>query len=83
MGRRSESDDALHQLEARYADAYAYDIAQVHAYRRDAEGAFHWLDRAHKQRDSLITSLKFDSVLRSLHGDPRYKALLRKMNLPE
>jgi hypothetical protein len=34
-------------------------------------------------RDDGLPWLKIDAGLRSLHGDPRYKALLRKMNLPQ
>jgi hypothetical protein len=34
-------------------------------------------------RDDGLPWLKIDPGLRSLRGDPRYKALLRKMNLPE
>jgi hypothetical protein len=30
-----------------------------------------------------MTLLKVDLLLKSLHGDPRYSALMRKMNLPE
>ena len=81
--RRSESGDALHRLETHFADSQTYFIAAVRAYRRDIDGAFHWLDRAYTQRDPGMIGLNVDPLLRSLHSDPRFKALLRKMNLTE
>ena len=48
--------------------------------------AFLWLDLAYRQRDSGLIgtpSVNIDPVIKSLRGDPRYKAFLRKMNLPE
>ena len=35
-----------------------------------------------KQRDGGLVNVKVDPLLRKLHGDPRYAALLKKMNLP-
>ena len=43
----------------------------------------HWLERAYQFRDEDLYSIKGDPQFRNLEGDPRYKAFLRKMNLPE
>ena len=40
------------------------------------------VDRACAQRDLGIMLLKTDPLLRGLRGDPRYMALLKKLNLP-
>jgi hypothetical protein len=45
--------------------------------------AFHWLNRAYMQKDPDLALMKGDPLLVSLVGDPRFKAFLRKMNLPE
>jgi len=42
-----------------------------------------WLERAYKFRDEDLYSIKDDPLLKNLESDPRYKAFLRKMNLPE
>ncbi|UHQ18554.1 tetratricopeptide repeat protein [Lysobacter sp. KIS68-7] len=82
-GRRSESDAALKALEAQYAGEAAYQIASAHAYRGDADLAFAWLDRAYDQRDPGATEIKGDRFMRGIIGDPRYKAFLRKLKLPD
>ena len=48
----------------------------------DASQAFEWLNRAYAQRDGGLVDIKVDPLLRSLHGDPRYAALLEEMRLP-
>jgi adenylate cyclase len=83
LGRHGESDAALAALKGKYAGEAAYQIAEAHAYRGEADLAFEWLDRAYEQRDGGLLDTKGDRLLRGLIGDPRYKAFLRKLKLPE
>jgi TolB-like protein/Flp pilus assembly protein TadD len=83
MKRTAEADAALVRAINAYAEHWAYVIAQVHAYRGEIELALAWLDRAHRQKDVALYRLKGDPLLRNLETDPRYKAFLLKMNLPE
>ncbi len=83
LGRRSESDAALAALKSKYGGEMAYQIAEVHAFRGEADLAFEWLERAYDQRDGGVTEIKGDRLLRTLVDDPRYKAFLKKMKLPE
>ena len=78
-----ESQQALDELIKIGALHAAYQIAEVYAWRGEKDQAFVWLDRAYAQRDGGLHSLKLDVYLASLRADPRYGALLRKMNLPE
>ena len=55
----------------------------MHAFRGEADLAFEWLERAYNQRDGGLTDIKGDGFVRGLVGDPRYKAFLRKLKLPE
>jgi tetratricopeptide (TPR) repeat protein len=82
LGQKSEADEALVQLTAQYAATAAYQIAQVYAYRGQADAAFVWLDRSYAQRDQGISSIKRDRLLSSLRRDPRYFALLRRLRFP-
>ena len=65
------------------ADTWAFQIAGVYAWRGENNAAFDWLDRAYRQHDAGMTRLTLEPLLRGLRGDPRFKALVRKMNLPE
>jgi tetratricopeptide (TPR) repeat protein len=82
LGRSSEADAALAALKEKYADVAAFQIAEAHAYRGEADAAFEWLDRAYSQRDGGLAGIKYSRFLRGLAGDPRYGALLRKLKLP-
>jgi TolB-like protein len=78
-----ESQQALEQLMAKHAQEAAYQIAQALAWRGETDRAFEWLERAYQQRDGGLSGIKTDPMLRSLHADPRFSALLRKVKLPE
>jgi hypothetical protein len=41
-----------------------------------------WPDRSYAQHDPGLSAVKIDQFLGKVRADPRYKALLRKMNLP-
>jgi TolB-like protein len=82
LGREKESDAALAELIAKYQATNAYEIAQVYAFRNQSNEAFEWLYRAHAQRESGLILTKVDPLLKSLHGDPRFAAFLKKLNLP-
>jgi TolB-like protein/cytochrome c-type biogenesis protein CcmH/NrfG len=83
MKRKEESDSALSYVEERYGDTRAYGIADIHAFRGEFDQVFTWLNRAYLQRDGELWWIKGDPLLNNLHSDPRYKAFLRKMDLPE
>src|SRR5438105_1796924 len=83
LGRQSDADRALAALETNYADSRAGHIASVYACRQQLDRAFAWLDRAYRQRDGWLPLIKADPCVKNLEPDPRYKALLRKLKLPE
>ncbi len=82
-GRQAESDEALNALIARWGDRSAYYVAQAYSYRGDYDLALEWLERAYEQKDStLVTEIVREPLFRGMANDPRFKAFLRKMNLP-
>ena len=83
LGRRTEADRALAIAQAKYAGVVEYPIAVVYANRNDLDKAFAWLDRAFQLHDGWVPWMPWDPLLKNLRGDPRYKAFLRKLNLPE
>ena len=83
LGRQGEANAALAELIEKDHAAMAYQIAQVYAYRGEADKAFEWLDRAYEQHDQGLTYfLRGDPLLVRIEGDPRYKAFLERMGLP-
>jgi hypothetical protein len=81
LGRKEESDAALGELIAKFPQN-AYGIAEVYAFRNQSDEAFLWLDRAYGQRNAGLIGTKVNPLLKSLHHDPRYAALLKKLNFP-
>jgi serine/threonine-protein kinase len=48
----------------------------------DLDGTFECLEKAVEQRDPMMVNLNSEPFYDKLRSDPRYHALLRKMNLP-
>jgi TolB-like protein len=82
-GRKSESDAALAEAIRHNGSSWPSEMARVYAFRGEKDRAFEWLERAFDLRDEDLYVIKSDPLLKNLEGDPRYKAFLRKMNLPE
>jgi tetratricopeptide (TPR) repeat protein len=83
LGRKQEADAAVARLIGEYHAVAAFPIAELHAFRGEADRAFHWLDRAYRQRDAGLAEIKGDPLLKGLEYDPRHAALLKRMRLPE
>ena len=81
--RIPESDAALAELTAKDSETAAYQIAEVYAYRNDRDRAFEWLERARRQRDPGLASLRKDPLLVNLRKDSRWDAFVRKMGLAD
>jgi TolB-like protein len=83
LRRKADSDAALAQMLKEQAKHNPFYIAQIYAFRGQSDEAFEWLDRAYEQKDVGLSHIKGEAPFKSLEGDPRYKAFLKKMNLPE
>ena len=81
MKNRVESDAALSSLQEKFASSDPYGIAQVHAYRAESDAAFQWLNLAYEQHHAGMLDIKADPLLHNLHGDPRFRTLLKRMRL--
>jgi len=85
LGRKRDSDSELAILKSGDAStlAYGYEIAAVYGYRGELDEAFEWLDRTFARKEPSLFIFKGDPCFKRLEADPRYKAFLRKINLPE
>jgi TolB-like protein/DNA-binding winged helix-turn-helix (wHTH) protein len=48
----------------------------------DKDHALEWLDKAYRERSSVLFSIKVDPTWDPLRSDPRFQDLLRRMNFP-
>jgi TolB-like protein/Tfp pilus assembly protein PilF len=76
MGRQREAREMIRGLKAN-----ASVIAAVYAGLGDKDEAFGILAKAVQERQ-LVVGLKEDPRFENLHSDPRWQALLRRMNFP-
>jgi hypothetical protein len=83
LGDSNAAMQALNELIAKSKSGSAYDVAQIYAWSDQRPATFEWLERSFQQHESDLVSIKYDPIMNPLHGDPHFKALLRKMNLPE
>ena len=76
-GDAAASDAALRRLSDECG--VSFQIAAAHAWRGEVDAAFDWLERAYRERDAGLGELVAYPLLRALHSDPRWFALMRKM----
>jgi tetratricopeptide (TPR) repeat protein len=79
LGRKADSDQALAALIAKYEKDAPYNIAEVHAFRGEADKAFEWLDKAVEYRDPGISEIVTERFFDSIRSDPRWLPFLRKI----
>lgn len=61
--------------------AYPMRLAGVYSVLGEKEKAFEWLEMAYEERSGYLPAIASDFVFDSLRDDPRFLALLKKMNL--
>ena len=82
-GRRAESERIVRTLLASSSRRYVppFHIAMAYAGLGDTDAAFAWLQRGYRERGSFMDGLAVTPAFASLHGDPRWRPLLRRMRL--
>jgi serine/threonine-protein kinase len=86
-GRRAEAEQIANALRARWnqgdRDAgVAFGIAQIYAGLGDRMRALEWLERG-VESGAFMLYAGIDPILRPLHAEPRFRALVRRLGLPE
>ena len=82
-GNISEARSLLHRLQAIASQTYVSPTCflWVHLGLGEIDDAFVWMERAIDEGDAIIIPIKTYPFLDPLRDDPRFLALLRKMNL--
>jgi DNA-binding winged helix-turn-helix (wHTH) protein/TolB-like protein/Flp pilus assembly protein TadD len=60
-----------------------YSIAMVYAGVGEKDQALAWLEKAYEDRSSYMVYLKVEPIFDSLHSDPRFVDLMRRVGLPQ
>jgi serine/threonine protein kinase/tetratricopeptide (TPR) repeat protein len=83
-GKKDEAIKVLAELNDRSKHPYvsSYLIASIYAGLGDKDKAFASLEKAYEDRSWYMTHLKLDPELDSLHSDPRFADLVRRVGLP-
>lgn len=81
LGHADKAAAALAGLERRHGHDSAYFIAQVYAWKGDADRAFSWLERAFANNEQALPFVTGDRIFAGLRGDPRFTALLRRLGI--
>ena len=76
------AEQAMARLKQLLGSAASYQYGEIHAQLGDKERAFAELDNAVQVKDPGLTYLKLDAFLDPIRGDPRYAALLKRLNFP-
>jgi TolB-like protein/Tfp pilus assembly protein PilF len=83
-GKRSEALKRISQLKEHSRRMYVspYGIACIYAALGHVDQACAWLEKAYEDRSYGLYSLKTNPRFDPLRSDPRFQALLRRMNFP-
>ncbi len=84
-GRKGDARKILADLKEQSKTRYvaAYWIALIYVGLDEKDEAFPWLEKAYQDRSWWLLWAKMDPKLDSLRSDPRFKDLLKRINLPE
>jgi TolB-like protein len=82
LQRRSDAEAQLAAMKADLGDASAYQYAEIYAQWGDIPKALDWIEAARRLKDPGISSIKVDDFLVPLRDEPRFKAILGELNLP-
>lgn len=81
-GNRAAARKIVNQLIAEPGYVAAWDMAVLFAGLGDADSAFRWLEKSYRERESQMPFVQVDRRLASLHSDPRFQDLVRRVGLP-
>jgi serine/threonine protein kinase/tetratricopeptide (TPR) repeat protein len=82
-GEKTKAVEVLTNLKELSEQGYSlnYDIAFIYCGLGDKEKAFEWLEKAYKEKEEGMEYLKVDPAWEILRSDPRFKSLLKRLNL--
>ena len=81
-GDRNGANQKLQHMQLLFADAASYQYGEIYAQLGDKDRAIAALETAWAIRDGGLMNIRMDPALDPLRGDPRFEAIIRRMNFP-
>lgn len=83
-GKRDEAQRVITELKEpqKHVQVDGYELAVIYTALGDKQQAFEYLDKEYATGGWFLNFLKVEPYFDSLRGDPRFKELLKRMNLP-
>jgi len=83
-GRKDQAQNVIAELKQLSKQRYVapIEIAVIYTGLGDKDQTFEWLEKAYLDHSPWLIWLNVDPRFDSLHGDPRYGDLRRRMGLP-
>ncbi len=81
-GYLAAADQTISRIHQLFGAARPFDCARIYAQSGQRDKAFAELDLAVEAKDPWLAGLKTDPFLDPIRNDPRYAALLRRLNFP-
>ncbi len=84
-GHRAEALSLLNRLRALAQSRHVAAIyfAGVYTGLGDKDQALNWLQKAYEERSDYLVYIQLEPTFDPLHDDPRFRELVRRLNLPE
>lgn len=82
-GQKAEAENILRELETRATDEYVspFAFALIYTGLDKEKNALDWLEKAYRERDTILFNYIRDPQLNSLRNEPRFAELLKQVNL--
>jgi hypothetical protein len=69
-------------MEKNFDKWYAWGLAEIYAAMGDKDKSIYYLEEAYKLHQDFIPWIRYDYNLKILYDDPRFKDIVKRLNLP-
>ena len=85
VGRKAEALTVIKELEEKYArkESVGAYLGAVYAALGEKDKVFEWLEKDFEVRNGKLSEIRWQIQFETVRDDPRFKALFRRMGLPE
>jgi hypothetical protein len=81
-GNKAAVEQKVQRMQQLFGDAASYQYAEIFAQAGDKERALASMDSAWAIRDGGLINIRVDPFLDPIRNEPRFQAIVKKMNFP-